>query len=94
MLSLLPQDLLEVVFQSLYYVTKKKGSSRQILSLFLHDISEQLPVPLYCLGVSWMQPESQVTSVRILESLVEKGWDLKNDKSKKSLLSSELLPTL
>lgn len=32
-LSLLPQDLLEIIFQGLHYVTQKKDTPRQILSL-------------------------------------------------------------
>ena len=32
-LSLLPQDLLEIVFQGLYYITQKEDSPGQVLSL-------------------------------------------------------------
>lgn len=45
-LSLPPQDLLEVIFQGLYHITQKKDSPRQILSLWekkMRRISSQFP---------------------------------------------------
>lgn len=54
-LSLLPQGVLEVILQGLYHVTQEKDAPGQMLSLFLHDVREQLPVPLHCLGISWVE---------------------------------------
>lgn len=68
----MPKTVLPGLLSLLFLV--KTSSAKRFLhatTATFHDIAEQLPVPLHRLGISWMQPESQVIAVRILEILVE-----------------------
>lgn len=59
--------------------------------LFFHDIGEQFPVPFHGLGIGWMQPESQVTSIRILGNLVAEGIGSVRGQETKHLLTLSTL---